>query len=86
MSALVTRLLALSSDLVPSGSEIALNIRQRDALVDCVEFLKQAATVPDPVLCAEDLRAARAALDRVTGRAGTEEMLGALFGRFCIGK
>jgi len=29
---------------------------------------------------------ARAALDRVTGKAGVEDMLDALFGRFCIGK
>ena len=29
---------------------------------------------------------ARTALDRVTGRAGVEDMLDALFGRFCIGK
>jgi tRNA modification GTPase len=29
---------------------------------------------------------ARLALDRVTGRAGVEDMLDALFGRFCIGK
>jgi len=29
---------------------------------------------------------ARQALDRITGRAGVEDMLGALFGRFCIGK
>jgi tRNA modification GTPase len=32
------------------------------------------------------LRAARTALDRVTGKAGVEDMLDALFGRFCIGK
>ena len=35
---------------------------------------------------AESLRLARAGLDALTGRAGTEDMLDALFGRFCIGK
>jgi tRNA modification GTPase len=35
---------------------------------------------------AEHLRRARAALDRLTGRAGVEDMLDALFGTFCVGK
>ena len=35
---------------------------------------------------AEDLRAARLAFDRLTGRAGVEDVLDALFGRFCLGK
>jgi tRNA modification GTPase len=39
-----------------------------------------------PLFAAEGLRLARAALDRITGRAGVENMLDALFGRFCIGK
>ena len=40
----------------------------------------------DLILLAERLRLASGALDRITGRAGVEEMLDALFGRFCIGK
>jgi tRNA modification GTPase len=40
----------------------------------------------DPLIAAEALRQARGTLDRVTGRAGVEQMLDALFGRFCIGK
>ena len=38
------------------------------------------------LIAAEALRTARTALDRVTGKAGVEDMLDALFGRFCIGK
>jgi tRNA modification GTPase len=38
------------------------------------------------VLIAEDLRLARSAFDRLTGRAGVEEVLDALFSRFCLGK
>jgi tRNA modification GTPase len=38
------------------------------------------------LIAAEGLRQARIELDRVTGRAGVEDMLDALFGRFCIGK
>jgi tRNA modification GTPase len=37
-------------------------------------------------MAAEELRAARNELDRVTGKAGVEAMLDALFGTFCIGK
>jgi len=35
---------------------------------------------------AEGLRIARSAFDRLSGRAGVEDMLDALFGRFCLGK
>jgi tRNA modification GTPase len=38
------------------------------------------------LIAAECLRQARVALDRITGRAGVEDMLDTLFGRFCIGK
>jgi len=38
------------------------------------------------VIVAESLRQARAAFDRLTGRAGVEDLLDALFGRFCLGK
>jgi tRNA modification GTPase len=47
--------------------------------------LGAAAAMPDPLLAAEELRLARQALDRLVGRVGTEDMLDALFGRFCIG-
>ena len=40
----------------------------------------------DLLIAAERLRSARRALDRLVGRDSTEEMLDALFGRFCIGK
>jgi tRNA modification GTPase len=37
-------------------------------------------------LRAEDLRRAAAALGRITGRVDVEDVLGEIFGRFCIGK
>ena len=40
----------------------------------------------DPLLIAEHLRLARVAFDALVGRTTTEDMLDALFGRFCIGK
>ncbi|MEO6580757.1 MAG: tRNA uridine-5-carboxymethylaminomethyl(34) synthesis GTPase MnmE, partial [Sphingomicrobium sp.] len=40
----------------------------------------------DIVILADSLRRAREAFDRITGRAGIDDMLDALFGRFCLGK
>jgi tRNA modification GTPase len=37
-------------------------------------------------LRAEDLRRAAQALGRLTGRVDVEDVLGAIFARFCIGK
>ncbi len=37
-------------------------------------------------LVAEDLRHAAAALDRVVGRIGVDDVLGEIFGRLCVGK
>ena len=37
-------------------------------------------------LAGETLRQARHAMDRMLGNVATEDMLDALFGRFCIGK
>ncbi len=48
------------------------------------ERLQQPAPALD--LLAEDLRLAHRALGSITGQFDTEELLGAIFGRFCIGK
>lgn len=72
--------------LLPGPDEVAANARQRDALADALDHLDAAAEQHDLLLVAEELRQARVALDGVTGRAGVEYMLDALFGRFCIGK
>jgi tRNA modification GTPase len=40
----------------------------------------------EPELIAEDLRRAAAAMDRVVGRIGTEDVLGEIFARLCAGK
>ncbi len=37
-------------------------------------------------LCAEELRLAQAALSRITGEFGADDLLGEIFSRFCIGK
>lgn len=71
---------------LPQPGAVALNARQHALLSEVASAIGDAAGVADPLLAAEHLRLARVALDRLVGRAGTEDMLDALFGRFCIGK
>ena len=83
---LVGLLLERVRALLPREGEVAANARHRTILGECVEWLAEANATADSLIAAEALRQARAALDRITGRAGVEDMLDALFGRFCIGK
>jgi tRNA modification GTPase len=48
--------------------------------------LADAAVLHDPLLVAENLRLARVAFDSLLGNISTEDVLDAVFGRFCIGK
>ena len=75
-----------AKDLLPGEGVMALNRRQADCLSAAQAALQSAADAGELVLVAESLRSARAAIDRLTGRSGTEDMLDALFGRFCLGK
>ena len=84
---------ALRADLVetaatalPRPGEAALNERQHALLGEARAALAQAGEHQDPLLIAEALRIARVAFDSLLGRTATEDMLDALFGRFCIGK
>jgi tRNA modification GTPase len=64
----------------------ALNARQRTLLHAARQALAEARYAADALVQAELLRAARVSFDRLVGRSGTEDVLDALFGRFCIGK
>jgi tRNA modification GTPase len=79
-------LVAEAMSAMPGPGEAALDARQRGLLADAVTALGHAKDMSDLLLVAEQLRLARSAFDRLTGRASTEDMLDALFGRFCIGK
>ena len=58
---------------------MALNARHRAAaLREAAEALNEAETTRDPIILAEALRHARTALDRITGKAGVEDMLDGL--------
>ena len=82
---LVSLLQVGARELLPIPGEVALNARHRAAIADAAAALAEAPS-PDLLIAAEALRTARSALNRVTGKAGVEDMLDALFGRFCIGK
>jgi tRNA modification GTPase len=73
-----------AEELLPGEGAIALNRRQAVLLTEARDAL--AAPAGEPVLVAENLRLARGAFDRLTGRAGVEDVLDALFSRFCLGK
>lgn len=86
IAALRSDVVAYARAAMPGPSELALNQRQRGFLAEAVTALHEAASQSDPLLTAESLRVARSSFDRLLGRAATEDMLDALFGRFCIGK
>jgi len=89
MDQLHRMVVAMARTLLPREGEAALRRRQRDALAEAKAWLAIAPgsrEAGDLILIAERLRLASVALDRITGRAGVEDMLDTLFGRFCIGK
>jgi len=86
LDTLISTLIDRARRLLPPEGEVAANARQRASLAAAADHLSVAAAADDLLIIAEELRQARVALDRITGRAGVEDMLDALFGRFCIGK
>jgi tRNA modification GTPase len=72
--------------MLPAEGLAAINARHRSILAEALEALAGAGAAIDPLIAAEFVRRARTGLDRITGRAGVEEVLDALFDRFCIGK
>ncbi|MBO9714734.1 tRNA uridine-5-carboxymethylaminomethyl(34) synthesis GTPase MnmE [Sphingomonas sp.] len=86
IEALWATIAGLARTMVPPADQLALNLRQRDLASRAAAALGDAAGERDPLLLAEQLRAALRAFDAITGRADVEAMLDALFARFCIGK
>lgn len=86
LAALRASLLERAHGLLPRPDTLALNARHRDVLRDVADALEAAVEAHDLLIAAEHLRLARAGLDRLTGRAGVEDMFDALFGTFCVGK
>ena len=86
LDALRRDLVATARAALPRPGDAALSQRQHRLLGEASEALAGAASLTDPLLIAESLRLARVAFDALLGRTTTEDMLDALFGRFCIGK
>ncbi len=86
ISALLERSVEIARSLIPAEDALALNRRQAAHIAEAHRALRAASASEDFVFVAEHLRAARASFDQLTGRAGMEDVLGALFGRFCLGK
>ncbi len=80
----IIRLLELESAL--EESEFMAHQRQIDALLETGEALKRAAQAQGGELIAEELRLAQEALGALTGEFTADDLLGEIFGRFCIGK
>jgi tRNA modification GTPase len=85
IDSLLSAMAERASSLLPAEGEVGANARQREAIAKAAAHLREAKAA-DMLIAAEGLRQARIELDRVTGRAGVEDMLNALFGQFCIGK
>ena len=75
-----------ASTLLPKVDDLALNQRQAVHARAAAVALQRAATQPDPLLLAEELRYGVQAFAALTGMRATEAVLDDLFGRFCIGK
>ena len=83
---LIQWLTAKAHTLLPPPDSFAINARQTALLTNAMRSLDEAQVATDLLVIAEELRQARLALDALTGRASTEDMLDSLFGQFCIGK
>jgi tRNA modification GTPase len=86
LAALMNRIQQEARAVLPADDAISLNRRQATHIGEAASALTQAAAASDSVIMAEDLRLARRAFDQLTGRAGVEDVLDSLFGRFCLGK
>jgi tRNA modification GTPase len=83
-------LAAVEGDVVAAvaGREFPAATRQRhlESLTTARDRLVSALDARENELAAEDVRLAARALGRITGQIDPEEILGAVFGKFCIGK
>lgn len=83
---LLAQIAELGRDKLPKPGQVAVSRRQRELLDQTHTALRFAGEQDDLLLVGESLRQARHSLDAMLGNVATEDMLDALFGRFCIGK
>jgi tRNA modification GTPase len=86
---LMRKLTAAVRGRIGEGEAPALTqARHRQALERTLAPLRSflGAPMSEPELRAEDLRRAAQSLGRLTGAVDVEDVLGEIFGRFCVGK
>ncbi len=89
IDALTRRIGDIAEARIGSSEQPAItHARYREHLNACIAALQayMSGVPADIELRAEDLRQAAHALGRITGRVDVEDVLGEIFGRFCIGK
>ncbi len=90
VAALLDRLAHFARDLTGDGATgVVVRLRHRtafEAALAALDHVGEGAAVLPIEILAEDLRAARHALDRLIGAVDVEDILGDIFSRFCIGK
>lgn len=86
LDALQNRLCEMARRMLPGSDEVAFDRRYRHALFLVRDDVAAAGLASEPLLVAEHLRLAIREIDHVLGGEGIEDMLDALFGRFCLGK
>ncbi len=85
-----SKLVSMASEGLPEDATVVTNARHASALrasaaalADVIAGLDRG--IPGDLL-AEDLRAALESLGSITGEISSDEVLGEIFGRFCVGK
>ncbi|MFC4291304.1 tRNA uridine-5-carboxymethylaminomethyl(34) synthesis GTPase MnmE [Sphingorhabdus arenilitoris] len=86
LSLLLADISRRAKTLLPPEDSYAVNMRQRALLADAAAALTEVEGIDDWLIIAEQLRLARLALDALTGRSHTEDLLDVVFGTFCVGK
>jgi tRNA modification GTPase len=84
--ALIAIVQTIAQSMMPAEGTVSLNRRQASQVELAATALRKASLLEDTLFVAEELRLARRALHRLTGRAGLEDMFDQIFGRFCLGK
>lgn len=77
-------IMQIAESMLPGKDDLSFNQRQAQEIDHAFNALMSSSD--DVVLLAESLRQARESLNRVTGHTGMDDVLDALFGRFCLGK
>jgi tRNA modification GTPase len=83
---LVAGLARFAEEALAAPSGLITRTRHRVLLGDAEAALAHALAETEPELIAEALRRASFALGRLLGKVDVEDILGSIFGRFCIGK